>query len=141
MACDQTSPGYLLVLTFLAWAALPPTAGAQANPPEPPTLSAGYAFVERNGAALYANICQGCHMSDGKGATGAGTYPSLARDANLAGHAYPLRTVVYGARAMPPFGNALDDAQIAAVVNYVRTHFGNQYADAVTKEDVEAARR
>ena len=30
--------------------------------------------------------------------------------------------------------------QIAAVVNYVRTHFGNDYGDAVTAADVRAAR-
>ncbi len=30
----------------------------------------------------------------------------------------------------------LDDARIAAVVNYVRTHFGNRYTDTVSVEDV-----
>jgi len=30
----------------------------------------------------------------------------------------------------------MDDQQIAAVVNYVRTHFGNQYPDTVTAEEV-----
>jgi mono/diheme cytochrome c family protein len=29
---------------------------------------------------------------------------------------------------------------VAAVVNYVRTHFGNQYQDAVTPDDVKQAR-
>ena len=31
--------------------------------------------------------------------------------------------------------------QVAAVVDYVRTHFGNNYRDAVTVEDVKAVRR
>jgi mono/diheme cytochrome c family protein len=35
----------------------------------------------------------------------------------------------------------LSDDQVAAVVNYVRTHFGNNYQDAVTAEDVKTARR
>jgi mono/diheme cytochrome c family protein len=35
----------------------------------------------------------------------------------------------------------MSDDQIAAVVNYLRTHFGNSYSDAVTARDVQAARR
>jgi mono/diheme cytochrome c family protein len=35
----------------------------------------------------------------------------------------------------------MNDAQVAAVVNYVRTHFGNNYPDAVTAEDVKVIRR
>ena len=31
--------------------------------------------------------------------------------------------------------------QVAAVVNYLRTHFGNDYSDAVTVNDARAARR
>jgi mono/diheme cytochrome c family protein len=41
---------------------------------------------------------------------------------------------------MPAIGDMMSDAQVAAVVNYVRTHFGNAYPDAVTVEDVAAAR-
>jgi mono/diheme cytochrome c family protein len=32
------------------------------------------------------------------------------------------------------------DQQIADVVNYVRTHFGNNYKDKVTPADVKSAR-
>jgi mono/diheme cytochrome c family protein len=35
----------------------------------------------------------------------------------------------------------MSDDQVAAVVNYVRTHFGNDYPDAVTAENVKAVRR
>jgi mono/diheme cytochrome c family protein len=42
---------------------------------------------------------------------------------------------------MPPFGAMMSDDQIAAVVNYLRTHFGNNYQDAVTAEDVKVVRR
>lgn len=45
-----------------------------------------------------------------------------------------------GLNGMPPFGHQLNDQQIADVVNYVRTHFGNQYADAVTAQSVTAMR-
>ena len=42
------------------------------------TLSEGYRFSETSGEGLFVNVCRGCHMADGKGAVGAGTYPSLA---------------------------------------------------------------
>jgi mono/diheme cytochrome c family protein len=106
-----------------------------------PALSPGFSFVEKSGEDLFTNVCRGCHMSDGKGATGAGTYPSLAGDSNLEASGYPVGIVVNGQRAMPPFGAMMDDDQVAAVVNYVRTHFGNGYPDAVTAEDVRAVRR
>jgi mono/diheme cytochrome c family protein len=104
-------------------------------------LSDGQKFVEKSGEALFANACQGCHMVDGKGATGAGTYPSLARNGNLESGGYPIAIVLNGQRAMPAFGAMMSDEQIAAVVNYVRTHFGNQYRDTVIAEDVSASRR
>jgi mono/diheme cytochrome c family protein len=106
-----------------------------------PALSPGYRFIERSGEELFANVCRGCHMPDGKGATGAGTYPSLAGDGNLVSSGYPVGIVVNGQRGMPPFGAMMDDDQVAAVVNYVRTHFGNDYQDAVTAEDVRTVRR
>jgi mono/diheme cytochrome c family protein len=104
-------------------------------------LSAGPRFVEKGGEELFTNICQGCHMPDGKGATGAGSYPSLAGNDHLQTGGYPIAIVVNGQRGMPPFGAMMSDDQIAAVVNYVRTHFGNRYDDAVTPEDVRSARR
>jgi len=80
-------------------------------------------------------------MPDGKGATGAGSYPSLAGSSRLESSAYPIAVVINGQRGMPPFGAMMSDDQVAAVVNYVRTHFGNRYQDAVAVEDVRAVRR
>ena len=105
-----------------------------------PTLSGGFKFAEQSGEELYANVCQGCHMPDGKGATGAGTYPSLVQNSNLESGGYPLHVVVSGQRAMPPVGAMMSDAQVAAVVNYVRTHFGNAYRDTVSANDVKRVR-
>ena len=105
------------------------------------TMSSGPKFIERSGEDLFANACQGCHMGDGKGATGAGAYPSLARNGNLESAGYPITVVLNGQRAMPAFGSMMSDEQVAEVVNYVRTHFGNRYQDAVIAEDVRAARR
>src|SRR3979409_634476 len=104
-------------------------------------LSTGFKFVEMSGEELFVNVCRGCHMSDGKGAAGAGTYPSLAGNRNLEASGYPVHIVVNGQRGMPPFGALMSDDQVAAVVNYLRTHFGNNFRDPVTAEDVRAARR
>lgn len=104
-------------------------------------LSVGPRFVETSGEELFASVCQSCHMPDGKGATGAGTYPSLAGNSHLESSGYPISVVINGQRGMPPFGAMMSDDQVAAVVNYVRTHFGNRYQDAVAIEDVRAVRR
>lgn len=105
------------------------------------TFSSGFRFVEMSGEELFVNVCQGCHMPNAAGASGAGSYPSLASDSNLQSSSYPIDLVVNGRRAMPSFGDMMSDAQIAAVVNYLRTHFGNDYRDAVTPKDVNQARR
>ena len=104
-------------------------------------FSSGYRFVEMSGEELFNNVCRGCHMPDGQGASGAGSYPSLAKNQNLQSGGYPITLVVRGQRAMPPFGDMMNDDQVAAVVNYVRTHFGNDYRDAVTARDVKDARK
>ena len=106
-----------------------------------PAFSADFRFIEQSGEQLFADVCRGCHMSDAKGAAGAGTYPSLAGDRNLEASGYPVHVVVNGQRGMPPFGSMMSNDQVAAVVNYLRTHFGNGYQDAVTADDVKAARR
>jgi mono/diheme cytochrome c family protein len=100
----------------------------------------GGGYPEQTGEALYQGICQGCHMPNAKGAVGAGAYPALAGDKKLAAKAYPELVVLRGQKAMPAFGPAFSDAQVAAVVNYVRTHFGNSYTDSVTVDDVKALR-
>jgi mono/diheme cytochrome c family protein len=106
----------------------------------PTQLSTGFRFTEQTGEDLFASACQGCHMPDGQGAAGAGTYPSLSKDSHLEAPGYPVHVVVRGQKAMPPVGAMMSDDQVAAVVNYLRTHFGNQYNDAVTAEDVKRVR-
>jgi mono/diheme cytochrome c family protein len=120
---------------------LPACAQAVGPSPSVRDFSVGPRFAERSGEELFANICQACHMPDGKGATGAGAYPSLAGNNRLETGGYPVAVVINGQRGMPPFGGMLSDEQVAAVVNYVRTHFGNSYYDAVTVEEIQAFRR
>jgi mono/diheme cytochrome c family protein len=88
------------------------------------------------GEQVYGAVCQACHMADAKGATGAGTIPALASNPRLAGAAYPIMIVSGGKGAMPGFSGMLTNAQMAEVIGYVRTHFGNAYAKPVTEADV-----
>jgi mono/diheme cytochrome c family protein len=97
-------------------------------------------FTEQGGAAIYAAVCAACHMPDGRGASGAGAYPSLAKNARLEEAAYPAAIVLRGQKAMPPFARTLSDAQVAAVVDYIRTHFGNAYPGVTTAAMVKTAR-
>lgn len=99
-----------------------------------------HGFAADDGEQVYRKICQACHMPDGKGAQGAGAYPSLAENARLAAALYPVQIVLNGRNGMPPFQRFLDDAQVAAVVNYVRTSFGNHYTDNVSADDVKEMR-
>lgn len=98
-------------------------------------------YPQQTGEELYKGICQGCHMPAAQGAVGAGAYPALAQDIRLAAVVYPLTVVLNGQRAMPPIGADLSDKQVANVINYIRTHFGNHYKDVVTPAAVKAARR
>jgi mono/diheme cytochrome c family protein len=97
-------------------------------------------YPQQTGEDLFRNICQGCHMPDAKGAIGAGAYPALASNPRLAAAIYPITVVLHGQRAMPPFGETLTDEQIASVLNYVRTNFGNRYKDLITPSAVHARR-
>jgi mono/diheme cytochrome c family protein len=89
------------------------------------------------GEQVYQQVCQACHMADAKGAAGAGTIPSLASNPKLAGAAYPIVIVSGGKGAMPGFAGLLSHAQMAEVITYARTHFGNAYAKPVTEADVD----
>lgn len=85
------------------------------------------------GEQVYKQVCQACHMADGKGATGAATIPALAGNPKLAVAAYPITIVLKGKGAMPWFNGVLTPKQIAGVVEYARTHFGNAYPGAVSE--------
>jgi mono/diheme cytochrome c family protein len=97
-------------------------------------------FTEQGGEAIFKNVCQGCHMPDAKGAVGAGMYPALAKNPKLEVAGYPIAVIVNGQKAMPALGGMFSDQQVADVVNYIRTHFGNNYKDKATAADVKASR-
>ncbi len=98
------------------------------------------AYPYESGKDLYEHICQGCHMPDGKGASGASSgYPALAGNANLESEMYAPLLILRGQKAMPPFGQ-LSDAQVAAVTNYIRSSFGNRFEGSVTADQVKELR-
>jgi mono/diheme cytochrome c family protein len=116
------------------------SASAADTQPSDGSFMSAQRFMQRDGEVIYRTVCQGCHMPNAQGAVGAGAYPALANDPKLAEAEYPVLVVVNGSKGMPPFGKLLDDEQVAAVVNYVRSHFGNPYPDSVSPADVGSAR-
>jgi mono/diheme cytochrome c family protein len=92
--------------------------------------------VSSDGAKVYEEICQACHMSDARGGGGAGAaIPSLVDNARLADKDYAIGILVRGKGGMPWFTDMLSDEQIAAVLNHVRSRY-NAYPDPVTVEEV-----
>lgn len=88
------------------------------------------------GEQVYTQICQACHMANGKGGSGAATIPALANNPRLATAGYPISLILNGRGAMPSLADFLPPEQIANVTFYIRTHFGNNYPAPVTAEDV-----
>ena len=115
------------------------TAAAQADEPWP-TFGNPFRFTEQGGEAIYRSVCAGCHMPDGRGASGAGTYPSLADDPRLAVPELPDRCGAERPEGHAAIRRGLTNEQVAAVVTYIRSHFGNGFAAALTPADVAAER-
>jgi mono/diheme cytochrome c family protein len=110
----------------------------------------GDAAFAAKGRSVYENVCGICHGSDGLGKPNqapplagsewvAKDVVSLAR-VPLAGLNGPIQ--VAGREwnlAMAPMGAGLSDADLAAVLTYIRTAWGNQ-SSPVSEADVKAAR-
>ncbi len=103
------------------------------------------------GKQLYTTYCSACHAPDGKGATG-GTFPPLAKSEWLTGKPdRAIQTVLHGLTgevkvlgksynlAMPPQGAVINDNQIASILTYVRSSWGNKES-AVTPAQIKTAR-
>jgi mono/diheme cytochrome c family protein len=113
---------------------LPPTVEqrAPAAPPAEVTMKLG--------AQLYDKHCADCHGADGRGAAAGlnAAYPPLAGNRALTMNepVNAIRIVLNGGFApatagnprpfgMPPYSPVLNDAEVAAVVTYVRSSWGN----------------
>ncbi len=105
--------------------------------------------VAANGSALYSQNCSSCHQTNGKGMPGA--FPPLAGNAVVTGPAANVIHIVKNGLqgkimvgnasfngTMPPW-KALKPEQIAAILTYVRSSWGN-HASAITAAQVAATK-
>jgi mono/diheme cytochrome c family protein len=122
----------------LLFAVLSPAAARADAASVAPLGVGGIAAV--GGQAVYQHVCQGCHMPGGTGAVGAAAFPAFAGNPKLASPQYPAYIVLNGYGGMPWFNGALSDTQIADVVNYIRTHFGNHWTNNLTAAAVAKMR-
>jgi cytochrome c6 len=102
--------------------------------------SAGSALAQSDGAALFAQNCSACHQPMGQGIPGA--FPALAGNRFVQGDPKgPAYVVTHGRGGMPNFSEDLSDAQIATILSYVRSAWGNTAAplDAMAVASVRGA--
>jgi mono/diheme cytochrome c family protein len=103
-----------------------------------------------DGAAIFSARCAACHQATGAGLPG--VFPPLAGSNWVNGRdTTVIQIVLHGIQgsltvngityngAMPTFGAQLSDAEIAAVLTHVRSHWGNT-AGAVGAQKVTAQR-
>jgi mono/diheme cytochrome c family protein len=101
----------------------------------------------KKAAELYVTNCAVCHQAKGVGV--AGVFPKLAGNpVVLAPDPANVLSVVLagvpprnGYMPMPAFAPTLNDKEIAAVVNYVRTSWGNTAPALIGPETVEKFRK
>jgi mono/diheme cytochrome c family protein len=104
------------------------------------------------GKKVFAANCQTCHQANGEGV--AGQYPPLAgSEFTIGGSRRPAMIVLkglqgpvkvkgqqYGSAVMQPWDKTLTDKQIADVLTYERSEWGNS-ASPVTAEQIAALRK
>lgn len=104
-----------------------------------------------DGAAVFASRCVACHQASGAGLPG--VFPPLAGSEWVIGKETTLAALVlHGASGamtvkgatyngvMPAFGAQLQDAELAAVLSYIRSQWGNGAAP-VSADTVAAVRK
>ncbi|MFA9217568.1 MAG: cytochrome c [Sphingomonadaceae bacterium] len=91
-----------------------------------------------DGKALFLKNCAACHQPSGKGIPGA--FPALAGNPFVQGKASEVAAVLLKGRGgMPDFSDSLNDRDIASVLSFVRSNWGNK-GSALTEADVLALR-
>ena len=126
------------------------SAPADTSSPEASASSGAMAngVAANDGAKVYQTNCSSCHQPAGTGADD--TFPPLAGNPVVNGPpAKVIHIVKYGLNGkiqvkghsfngmMPAWSQQLSDADIASVITYVRSSWGNS-ASAVTEADVKA---
>jgi mono/diheme cytochrome c family protein len=93
---------------------------------------------EMDGKGLFLKNCAACHQPTGKGIPGA--FPALAGNTFVQGKSTDVATVLLKGRGgMPDFSDSLSDRDIATVLSFVRSSWGNK-ADGLKEADVSALR-
>jgi mono/diheme cytochrome c family protein len=126
---------------------------AQGTPPPPATTTAAHAessLLLTLGKTVYDAHCASCHGAQGRGEPP--DYPPLAQNQSIemASAVNAIRMVLNGGYppgtdgnprpyGMPPFAQTLSDDEVAAVVSYIRTSWGNSGA-AVTAAEANELR-
>jgi mono/diheme cytochrome c family protein len=91
-----------------------------------------------DGKAVFNKNCAACHQATGNGIPGA--FPALAGNQFVQGPGREVATVLLKGRGgMPNFSGSLGDPEIAQVLSYVRSSWGNSAAP-LTEQDVAALR-
>jgi mono/diheme cytochrome c family protein len=111
--------------------------------PAPKANAAAPATQGPDGKVVYSTTCAACHQATGEGVEG--TYPPLANSEIVNGdEAKVVRIVLHGLTGpvevagetysgmMPPWGGVLKDPELAAVLTYVRSAWGNKAAPITT---------
>ena len=107
-------------------------------------------FDAKKGRALYTAHCSSCHGANGEGQ--AGTYPALkgsgvVTKADATKHIRVVLDGLHGGKAggvlyadpMPAFGSVLDDTDIADIIDFERSSWGN-HGKLVTAAQVAVER-
>jgi cytochrome c6 len=103
-------------------------------------VSAGSALAQTDGASLFAQNCSACHQAMGQGVPGA--FPALAGNKFVQSDPKnPAYVVTHGRGGMPNFSEDLSDTEIAAILSFVRSSWGNTAGplDAATVASVRGA--
>lgn len=106
---------FLLAVLGLAALILSVTGGAvsaQSDVDDPAEVEAGRVVYESN--------CSGCHGDAGQGSDVGRPLTDIATQGERSRH---IETVTNGRNNMPAFGGSLDEAEVSAVVSFVRLEF------------------
>jgi len=101
-------------------------------------VMAGSARAQATGEQLYNDNCSACHQTTGQGVPGA--FPALAGDKVALGDPKVVAFVVLTGRGgMPAFKDSLNDADLATIMTYVRSAWGNR-AEPIAEAEFAKAR-
>jgi mono/diheme cytochrome c family protein len=144
MKISKTLCLLVLALVFLGVSA------ATMYQPEAIEMKTETVMTQADGQEIYLSRCMSCHQTNGEGVQG--VFPPLAESEYVSGDKGVLvRMILNGLSGdvevkgttysgmMPPWGGFLNDEQIAQVLTYIRSSFGND-AEAISTEEVASVR-